>query len=290
MLIEVIPLGGSIDNRAITYFVSDEIAPKIQPGCIVEIPFHNALDSAVVTGMENREKNNGWLKENFTEVENLKSISRIITPLPLLSRYQIDTIFMLSSYLIVRPHQVLSLFLHKSMINYFEKKDFPDFRLLTDEKNKKESLQKIHFHHSRESENFWETISSYIKEKSVIVFPDNYSLYAYLKKHRADENVLVVPDSMTETKKHKAFRDIYNGEKNIIIWTRRILYYNLRAYDNIVYIEDSLNKTLMRFQHTYKHLEILRYMLPGYFHTTLVSSLPSIESMYLLHTGTYTRI
>lgn len=44
----------------------------------------------------------------------------------------------------------------------------------------------------------------------------------------------------------------------------------------------------MRFGHTYKHLEILRKLhLHGQFDTTILSSLPSIESMYLLHTGTY---
>jgi primosomal protein N' len=81
---------------------------------------------------------------------------------------------------------------------------------------------------------------------------------------------------------------VYNGEKNIIIWTRRILYYNLSHYNNIVYIEDSLNKSAMRYGHRYKHLEILRNMsLNSHFNISILSTLPSIESMYLLHIGTY---
>lgn len=47
----------------------------------------------------------------------------------------------------------------------------------------------------------------------------------------------------------------------------------------------------MRFGHSYKHLEILRRIAPeSYFRITILSTLPSIESMYLLHTGVYEKL
>ncbi|EKD30243.1 MAG: hypothetical protein ACD_78C00113G0002, partial [uncultured bacterium (gcode 4)] len=147
----------------------------------------------------------------------------------------------------------------------------------------------IGFYHHTSDTPFFQAIRERIKEGTVIVFPDDFSIEAYLRIHPLDsETTLVIPDKLTETKKYKAFCSVYNGEKNIIIWTRRILYYNLSRYDSILYIEDSLHKSAMRFGHTYKHLEILRRIAPeSDFNITILSTLPSIESMYLLHTGVY---
>lgn len=114
VLIEVIPLGGSIDNAGLTYFVSDELISNIQPGCLVEVPFRNALDYAIVT------KVNTF----YEETENLRSIVRVVTSIPFLSPYQIQTIFDCSSYYFVHAHHILSLFLSKSLVRYLEKKNF----------------------------------------------------------------------------------------------------------------------------------------------------------------------
>lgn len=44
----------------------------------------------------------------------------------------------------------------------------------------------------------------------------------------------------------------------------------------------------MRFGHTYKHLEILRRMaMESDMSITILSTLPSVESMYLLREGIY---
>lgn len=91
----------------------DELAPDIQVGCLVEVPFRNAVDYAVVTS-----------KESGDVPENPRSIVRIVTSIPLLAPYQIRSIFDCSSHYIVHAHQILSLFLSKTLVKYLEKKDF----------------------------------------------------------------------------------------------------------------------------------------------------------------------
>lgn len=223
--------------------------------------------------------------------ENPKSIVRIVTPIPLLAPYQIQSIFDSSSYYFVHAHHILSLFLSKSLIRYLEKKDF--IALLPQLKSTKKNIENtIGFYHHTSDTPFFEAIQEHIQGNTVIIFPDDFSIEAYIKIYPIDsETTLSIPDKLTETKRYKAFCSVYNGEKNIIIWTRRILYYNLSHYENILYIEDSLHSRAMRFGHTYKHLEILRRIVPeSNFDITILSTLPSIESMYLLHTGVYKKL
>ncbi|OIP54114.1 hypothetical protein AUK10_01490 [Candidatus Gracilibacteria bacterium CG2_30_37_12] len=336
MFIEVIPFGGSIDDKGLTYYAREELINCIHIGCLVEVPFRNAVDYAIVTNLSSSQI-----------PENPKSIVRVITSIPLLAPYQIQTLFECASYYFVHAHQILSLFLSKTLVRYLEKKDFialnnsyigPEKKLQIGNKNP------IQFYHHTSDVPFFEIIQKHIKgnfitkgnnnslktylpemgkndeicmkiahrnepydlygeggaqdlnanieviPRFIIIFPDDFAINAYIKSFPVDENILVIPDALTETKKHKAYFSVYNGEKNIIIGTRRILYYNLSHYENILYIEDALHKTAMRFNHIYKHLEILRKMSSfSDFNITILSTLPSIESMYFLHTGTYIR-
>lgn len=279
MLIEVIPFGGSIDNKWLTYYARDELVGSIQLGCLVEVPFRNVVDYAIVTSLESSEV-----------LESPKSIVRVVTSIPLLAPYQIQSIFDNSSYYFVHAHHILSLFLSKMLVRYLEKKNFIGLTpsMITTKKGSS-IYNTIHFYHHTNNASFFESIQKYILGRTVLIFPDDFAIEAYLKTYPIDpETMLVVPDKLTETKKYKAFCSVYNGEKNIIIWTRRILYYNLSCYENILYIEDALHKSAMRFWHTYKHLEILRKMAPNSnLSITILSTLPSIESMYLLHSGIY---
>lgn len=75
----------------------------------------------------------------------------------------------------------------------------------------------IQFYHHTDTTSFFEKIQKYIQGKTVIVFPDDFAIQAYLTHCPIDDSILVIPDSLTETKKHKAFFSLYNGEKNIII-------------------------------------------------------------------------
>lgn len=172
----------------------DELAPSIRIGCLVEVPFRNVVDYAIVTSLESSEI-----------PENPKSIVRIVTSIPLLSPYQIRSIFDSSSYYFVHAHHILSLFLAKTLVRYLEKKDFVG--LTPPVPAPKEGAHNpVRFYHHISDTSFFEVIQKYIVEHTVIVFPDDFAIEAYLRLHPIDpETTLVIPDKLTETKKYKAF-------------------------------------------------------------------------------------
>lgn len=172
----------------------------------MEVPFRNAIDYAIVTNMESSEI-----------PENPKSIIRVVTSIPLLSPYQIQSIFDSSSYYFVHTHHILSLFLSKTLVRYLEKKDFVGLLSQVSDR-RKNTNNVIGFYHHTSDTPFFQAIREHIKGNTVIVFPDDFSIEAYLRIHPLDsETTLVIPDKLTETKKYKAFCSVYNGEKNIII-------------------------------------------------------------------------
>jgi primosomal protein N' len=185
----------------------NELADTIQIGCLVEVPFRNAVDYAIVTSLES------------TEIpENPKSIVRVVTKIPLISPYQIRTIFDCASYYFVHAHQILSLFLSKTLVRYLEKKDFVTLRKNETGLKSKTGLEHISFYHHTGDTSFFEIIQKHIEGNTVIIFPDDFSLDAFLQSYPIDlETTLIIPDKLTETKKYKAFSSVYNGEKNIII-------------------------------------------------------------------------
>lgn len=279
MLIEVIPLSGSIDDQGLTYFVQDDLAETMRVGSLVEVPFRSGLDVAVVTRMDTTET-----------PENLKSISSFLCSIPLLAPYQVTMIFALSSYYFVHAHQILSLFLSKWLVRALEKKNFEGLKMK--KKSEQKGSEQILFIHHTEKTPISSIIQKYIDEKKegvAIIFPDDFAIDGYILTISMDEKeTLIIRDDITIRRKYKSFVQVYNGEKNIIIWTRGLLYYNLLHYPHILYVEDALNKRSMRFQHTYKHLDVMDRMAEsGLFDITILSSLPSIESIYRIHTGKY---
>ena len=184
----------------------DELAESIQIGCLVEVPFHNNLDYAIVTSLYSSKI-----------PENPKSIVRVITSIPLLEPYQIQSILESASYYFVHAHHILSLFLSKSFVRYLEKKDFYGLTPYSSEK-KVISENLIHYHHHMECLTFFQMIQERITEKSIIIFPDDFAIDAYIRKCPIDpDTVLVIRDILTQTKKYKVMCAVYNGEKNIII-------------------------------------------------------------------------
>ena len=185
----------------------DELAEGIKIGCLVEVPFRNSIDYAVVTNMDT----------SLEISENIRSIVRIVTRTPLLSRYQIQSIFDSSSYYFVHAHHILSLFLSKTLVRYLEKKDFVGLLPKIDDEEKG-TPGAIRFYHHATGISFFSAVQEHVMENTILIFPDDFSIEAYLRFHPLDpDTTLVIPDKLTETKKYKAFCSVYNGEKKLII-------------------------------------------------------------------------
>jgi hypothetical protein len=57
--------------------------------------------------------------------------------------------------------------------------------------------------------------------------------------------------------------------------------YNLKAYEKIIYIEDSFIKYIYSYEHKYKNTDFLKYIWKNWnFDINIVSTIPLVESVY----------
>ncbi|MDD3120393.1 MAG: hypothetical protein PHF46_03235 [Candidatus Gracilibacteria bacterium] len=282
MLAEIIPLDISIDNEGFIYSIPDEILPYLKIGSLVEIPLKYKSSYGIVA------------KLNVENVRNfeIRDILNVTCSTSLLSDYQIETIYSLSSKYFINIHKVLSLFLPKFVIKNLERKSFLD---ITEEKEKiifKPNL-KIDLDLKLQKRNtlvFNQTglnnldiIAKIctILEDGIFIFQDNFVIEDFLLKYPSfKKNSIILKDKFTYTKKYKTFLEIYFKSHNFVFGTRQLLKQNFSKYKNIVYLEDSFYKNIYSYTHKYNNLEILDAISKnGNFNKIIVSSVPSIELM-----------
>ncbi|MDD2516476.1 MAG: hypothetical protein PHF26_04650, partial [Candidatus Gracilibacteria bacterium] len=202
MLAEIIPLDISIDNEGFIYSIPDEILPYLKIGSLVEIPLKYKSSYGIVA------------KLNVENVRNfeIRDILNVTCSTSLLSDYQIETIYSLSSKYFINIHKVLSLFLPKFVIKNLERKSFLD---ITEEKEKiifKPNL-KIDLDLKLQKRNtlvFNQTglnnldiIAKIctILEDGIFIFQDNFVIEDFLLKYPSfKKNSIILKDKFTYTK------------------------------------------------------------------------------------------
>ena len=273
MIIDVIPFDISIDNSWLSYFIKDDITSQISIWSVVEIPFKNMVVFWVVSKMNAEINQNDW---------DVKSIVSIICSTPILSEYQIDCIYKLSSRYFINIHKVMSVFLPKFIYTSLEKKSFMDLKRPVSIPRLVSSGEKILFYCNKTD--VFEKIVELIDENiwTAIVFPTDFMLNDFLDIHDdIKDKSIIYKNSLSYTKKYKAFIEAYNRTKNIIIWTRKILAYNLEAYRKIVYVEDIFVKYLYSYNHKYKNLDLLENIANSWnFQINILGKIPSVDLMY----------
>lgn len=99
-----------------------------------------------------------------------------------------------------------------------------------------------------------------------------------MEMKKKDKTILFLPTESTSAKRVQAWIDIYEWKYEIIVWTRRLLYYNLTQYKNIIYIEDAFWSQQFQYPITLRSLDVLALQSAKMKqHITLVSSSPTLE-------------
>ncbi len=275
MYIHVIPLEHSLDTDILTYLCPKVFYEFIHQWSLVEIPIGNHLCHWIVANLEVE------IPENINP-ENIRSIVHVISSSPLLSPYQITAIPAIAKHFLIPIHKITNLFLPKSHISSLEKKNFLALKNMESLEAWKWAQGKLYF--SSKSIITAPLLEKILTPSSALIFPDDIFLDAFLKETtlKGDDSIIVRWNS-TPTKKTKAWIDAYNGEKKIILWTRKILYYNLAAFDTLYYIEDAFYKTTFQYPNTLWHLDILHILLSqGNKNISIVSSVPSSHAFSLI--------
>lgn len=275
MYINVLPINISFSEEVLTYYIKNELSKYLNIGSIVTIPIRNNITYWIVV----------WFsKESKMEFE-IKSVIDIVCSFPILSPYQINLIFSISNKYFYSINKIINLFLPNFIYNRLDKNAFQDI-LEIDIKNQiNKSKNKPVFIHNIWNKKYEEIINKEFWDISdiVFIFWDDFSIDSFLEKNLEYKDMAIIyKNSMTYSKKYKVFLEILSKKKNIIIWTRKILQYNLSAYKKIVYIEDSLVKYNYNQLEKYKNLDIINFLyLQNIFELYFISNIPSLELFYL---------
>lgn len=299
MLAKIIPHGTSFSTEPLTYFVGDSFRSEIFPGQLVEIPYgkKNILWVVAEISEQNFEKNNenfgvavvgkfaNFRGENPDEIFDIKSIFTIIDPKPILAPYQLRTIERLAMKYILPIHKALAIFVNEPTLRRLQKYNFP----LEPSDKVQKNISKNEIFISKNEIISPQLLVPFLKKNLVIIVPDDILLARFENFFQKNPGILSekigwYPSEMTDTKRAQAFIDIYNKKSEIIIWTRRLLQYNLSRYDEIWYLEDSFSGEYFHYPVRIAYTDFLAHIADSeQFSIKIFSSTPRLKTLSQFH-------
>lgn len=269
MFISVIPLSKTQGRNPYLYIVNALWKNQVVIGWLVEVPFWKDIITALIISVEEA------LPEDI-DTSYIRPIHAVISSTSLIDSEQIVAILAIARRYFLPIHKALALFLPASLLTRLEKRNFILEKASTEQNRLKDQEMRVeHYIHTTFSPKHLE---QYMRENSVILFPDDVMLYTFMKWNNAEAWILILPTEATPTKRVQGWIDISEKKYKIIVWTRRLLYYNLSAYKNIVYIEDAFWWEQFQYPISLRSLDVLAALSQSPKHQiTIVSSSPTLE-------------
>jgi primosomal protein N' len=243
MYLDIIPSEHSIGIHPLTYSVPGDLVWDITPGCLVEIPMRHEKEYGVVVGR----------RETAPVDMEIRDIVRIVSEEPLLASYQIALILEISAKYLIPIHRVLSFFVSKWVLKRLEKKNFE--QLVPQPYSHPTISPSNHLTILKDSIITGDILKKFLKPSTVVICPDDITLYR-LGEELSGMDIFFLPGEATDTKKAQSWIDIRNRKYDIIIWNRKILYYNLSAYTDIIYLEDAFGREYFHYPIRIEYIDI----------------------------------
>lgn len=282
MFVEIIPYEKSFNTETLTYFVGASFSWIIKIWQLVKIPYGKTEILWIVAKI--------FVENTETSLE-IKEIIEVIDEKPILSEYQIETIIKISKKYFLAIHRVLGIFLPNPVIKRLYKKNFPLSlsKEIIEKNSKKNSKLNWEFYFTKNNIITEKNILEKTKEtnkKIVIIVPDDIFLYR-MKKIFSDEyseKVGFFSSEMTDIKKSDFWIDVFNSKFDIVIWTRKIIFYNLEKYDEIWYLEDSFYDSYYHYPIEISYTDILAFLFDNEkFDIKIFTSIPRIKTLSQFH-------
>lgn len=267
MLLSVIPLKHSLSTEPFMYSVSDTWKDHIRVGSLVEVPIGKHIDLGIISEIL-------WehpqAREEYFEI---KPLMAVISETPLLTQEMIRVILQISKKYYIPIHKIISLFLPAPLLSRLDKKNY---QLENQERIRTGNTPIREIHHFMHHIFTTKDMDTYMEKGDIFCFPDDLFVLSFFPENK--ENTAMLLNESTPTKKSQTWMDIYNGKKDIIIWTRRILYYNIQKYRRIIYIEDSFGSEQFQYPTRLRTLDILRALADeSDIDITIITSTPSLS-------------
>jgi primosomal protein N' len=274
MYFSVIPFSHSIGVQPLLYLWGAIMADQLQVGSLVEIPYGNNLENGIVTGIYP----DSPVDPQSETYSRVKTIEKIISSKMILSPYQIEMICAISVRYMIPIHRVLGIFLTRPILSRLEKKNYEQLEEKEWIINSKWS-GKLHI--TRDRIITPDLVDTYIDWPTIVILPDDFAMMPYRIHYSDRDDILFMSNGMTDTRKAQAWIDIANWVFSIIYWTRKILYYNLSKYRNIIYIEDALGPDYWHYPIRIHYSDILRIFatVNPTIDLTILTSVPTLSTL-----------
>ncbi len=271
----IIPFEHSLGITPLLYGGWDLLVTDLEIGQIVEIPYGKQLENGIVAEIHDECP----IDETSEAYMRIKPMSRIMTKKTLLAPYQIKMIVAIASKYMIAIHRVLAIFLTRPILSRLERKNYEQL-----EKQEITIPKKWTgcIHIVKDSIVTPALVDTYTQAWPIIVIlPDDYAMMPYRESYRDREDVLFVSGDMTDIRRAQAWIDIANGKFRVIYWTRRIIYYNLGRYANIIYVEDALGPDYWHYPIRIDYSDILHIFAKENTNRdiTILSSVPSLTTL-----------
>jgi primosomal protein N' len=268
MFIEVIPQSHSISTRPLTYSVGDVLCWNIFIGSLIRIPLGKQEILGIVAHIDT----------SHPGVSEVREVIDCVSIRPILAPYQIKLIEKIAQKYMLPIHRVLQWFFPRPIELRLEKRGFDLLPCPDEYPDKIEwDIGKLLLLRDRIIDHI--VIGKYLQNMQVIIAPDDFLLYS-LEPYFSDDQTLFLTSDFSDTKRAKAWIDIANGKFVRIFWTRKILYYNLQAYSQILYLEDAFSREYFHFPTRIQYLDILSFLDQAHqFHIHILSSSPFLKTL-----------
>lgn len=266
MYITIIPSSHSISTTPLTYHVGDIFRSQLKIGSLVEIPVGNNIEYGIVADMP----------VDAPLGKEIKSIVQVICSTPLLERYQIHMIHRIARHYMLPIHRVLGFFLPRPILRRLEKSNFSDLKD-TFEKQKSEQESCISFFQNTVITP--EVLRPYLSSWTMVICPDDIALSRF-EKAFWEEGFFFLPNAATDARKSKAWRDIRNKKYPIVFSTRKTLFFNMREYTQILYLEDAFMNEYFHYPTSIHYNDILLFINESWdININIMTSIPLLKTL-----------
>lgn len=269
MYIAVIPFAHSYSTEPYTYSVPELWCESIILGCLVEIPFGKKEDFGIVVDCTDSDV-------NVWDIRTIRPIIRVVASVELLSHEQRMMILHLAGRFFLSLDRVLNLFLPTPLMNRLDRKNYILYRENLSERNV--SLQPIRsIHYFRDHAFGLSDFEKLLLPWTVMVVPDDFFLYTFTEKLSINTGTL--PAEATPVRKAWFWMNTYEGKEKIIVWTRRLLYYNLASYERVYFIEDAFGDEDYQYPIRIRNRDVLRIFADTTsLDVTIITSSPTLDT------------
>lgn len=273
-------------QQTFTYLIPPQLLPKIKIGLMVLVPFRNWQTEAVIVEIKKTVSSQYKAK--------LKSITKIISPYPIIDNARLELAKWLSDYYLAPLGEIIFM-MTPSVPRRLTKELLVTPQALTHKLSSQINVYTLYDRYNNRTAHYLKLIKKIVtKSKQVILLlPEISTSNDLIKKINQlyGEKTSVLSSILKASQRYQLWQDIYTGKKQIIIGSRSAIFAPCQNLGLII-IDSPENFAYKEEQSPHYHSLTVAKRLSQIYHSPLVlgSLAPTVESYYHERQKQYIRI